>query len=173
MRNEEKVVSNNWRKNEKAANRNPIILRENNYVYIDKTRFVWELIDRGKFYFMSRPRRFGKSLIIGTFEELFKGSKRIFEELYIHEKWDWSKTNPVIHLDFAEIGYKTSNMLENSLLDFVNSEASKYEVELTNRALPSRFAQLIEKLHEKAEERVVILVDEYDKPLIDNLINKE
>ncbi|MDR2399051.1 MAG: AAA family ATPase, partial [Endomicrobium sp.] len=62
-------------------------LRENEYVYIDKTRYVWELIDRGKFYFLSRPRRFGKSLIVGTFEELFKGNKKIFEGLYIYDKW--------------------------------------------------------------------------------------
>jgi hypothetical protein len=104
---------------------------------------------------------------------LFKGNKKIFEGLYIYDKWDWGRTHPVIHLDFAEIGYKTSNMLESSLLDFVNSEASKYAVTLTNSALPSRFAQLIEKLHEKAGSPVVILVDEYDKPLIDNLSNKE
>ncbi|MDR0724344.1 MAG: AAA family ATPase [Endomicrobium sp.] len=148
-------------------------LIEDNKIYVDKTEHLEKLISTGSMYFLSRPRRFGKSLLISTFKELFKGNKKIFEGLYIYDKWDWTKTNPVIHLDFTKIGYKTSNMLENSLLDFVNSVTSKYEVELTNSALPSRFAQLIEKLHEKAGERVVIFVDEYDKPLIDNLSKNE
>ncbi|MDR1523332.1 MAG: ATP-binding protein [Endomicrobium sp.] len=148
-------------------------LIEDNKIYVDKTEHIYNLINSGSVYFLSRPRRFGKSLLISTFKELFKGNKKIFEGLYIYDKWDWIKTNPVIHLDFTEIGYKTSSMLENSLLDYVNSLASKYEVELTNSALPSRFAQLIEKLHEKAGDRVVILVDEYDKPLIDNLSKNE
>ncbi|MDR1474472.1 MAG: AAA family ATPase, partial [Endomicrobium sp.] len=121
------------------------VLRNDGAIYVDKTEHIYKLINSGRVYFLSRPRRFGKSLLIGTFKELFKGNKKVFEGLYIYDKWDWSKTNPVIHLDFAEIGYKTSDMLENSLLDYVNSEASKNEVELTKSALPGRFAQLIEK----------------------------
>jgi hypothetical protein len=144
-------------------------LRNANAVYVDKTKHIWDLIANGSVYFLSRPRRFGKSLLISTFKELFKGSKNLFEGLYIYDKWDWANTYPVIHLDFAETGYKTSSILENSLLDFVNSQASKHGVELTNSALPSRFAQLIERLQEKSGQQVVVLVDEYDKPLIDNL----
>jgi hypothetical protein len=112
-------------------------------------------------------------LLISTFKELFKGNKQLFEGLYIYDKWDWSKTNPVIHLDFAEIAYKTPNILENSLLEFINSTALNYSIELINSQLQTRFAELIEKVHKKVGERVVILVDEYDKPLIDNLNNKE
>jgi hypothetical protein len=112
-------------------------LRENDYVYIDKTKFVWELIDRGKFYFLSRPRRFRKSLIIGTFEELFKGNKRIFEGLYIYDKWDWSKTNPVIHLDFAEITYSTKEELKFSLNKFIDLTAQEKEIVMDKELLLS------------------------------------
>jgi hypothetical protein len=132
------------------------------------------LISNGRVYFLSRPRRFGKSLLINTFAELFKGNKKLFEGLYIYDKWDWAKTNPVIHLDFAEIGYKNSDELERSFNVFLNNTAKSNGVNITNTApIAVKFAELIEKLHEKAGERVVILVDEYDKPLIDNLSNKE
>jgi hypothetical protein len=148
-------------------------LRSDNAVYVDKTEHIYNLISTGSVYFLSRPRRFGKSLLISTFKELFKGNKKVFEGLYIYDKWDWTKINLVINLDFATIAYKTVSILEKSLLDFVNSEASKNGVVLDNSTLPSRFAELIEKLHEKAGQRVVILVDEYDKPLIDNLSEGE
>ena len=148
-------------------------LRNSNAVYVDKTEHIYNLINNGSVYFLSRPRRFGKSLLISTIKDLFKGKRNLFEGLYIYDKWDWSKTNPVIHLDFATIAYKTVEQLESSLLDFINSTANKYSVELNDNTLPSRFAELIEKLSKKAGERVVILVDEYDKPLIDNLSDKE
>ncbi|MDR2616947.1 MAG: AAA family ATPase [Endomicrobium sp.] len=89
-------------------------LRTDNYVYVDKTEHVYNLINNGSVYFLSRPRRFGKSLLISTFKELFKGKKEIFEGLYIYDKWEWTKKYPVIHLDFAEIGYKNSDELEKS-----------------------------------------------------------
>jgi hypothetical protein len=76
-------------------------LIEDNKIYVDKTEHIYNLINNGDVYFLSRPRRFGKSLLINTFKELFKGNKEIFEGLYIYDKWDWSKTNPVIHLDFT------------------------------------------------------------------------
>jgi Holliday junction resolvase-like predicted endonuclease len=149
-------------------------LRNNNAIYVDKTDHVFSLTKDGGSYFLSRPRRFGKSLLISTFEELFKGNKKLFEGLYIYDKWDWSKTNPVIHLDFTEITYSTSNELKFSLNKFVELTAEENEVEIDKELpLSMKFAQLIEKLHEKRGEEVVILVDEYDKPLIDNLSNKE
>jgi hypothetical protein len=149
------------------------VLRNDGAIYVDKTEDIYKLINSGRVYFLSRPRRFGKSLLIGTFKELFKGNKKIFEGLYIYDKWDWSKTNPVIHLDFAEITYSTSEELKFSLNKFVELTAQENEIIIDKELLLSmKFAQLIEKMHEKGGERVVILVDEYDKPLIDNL-NKE
>jgi hypothetical protein len=148
-------------------------LRNSNAVYVDKTEHILNLINSGSAYFLSRPRRFGKSLLVSTLKALFEGKKELFEGLYVYGKWDWNNSFPVVHLDFSEIAYKTVSLLESSLLDFVNATAAKYGVELTNNALPPRFAQLIEKLHEKAGSPVIILVDEYDKPMIENLSKKE
>jgi hypothetical protein len=148
-------------------------LIDENKIYVDKTEHIHKLISAGSVYFLSRPRRFGKSLLINTFKELFKGNKKIFKGLYIYDKWDWSKTNPVIHLDFAEITYSTSEELKFSLNKLVEITGEKNEVTIDKELpLPMKFAQLIEKMHKKTGERAVILVDEYDKPLIDNL-NKE
>jgi Holliday junction resolvase-like predicted endonuclease/phosphoserine phosphatase len=144
-------------------------LRNASAVYVDKTQHIWNLINSGSVYFLSRPRRFGKSLFVSALSELFAGNKQLFEGLYIYDKWDWNKKYPIIYLDFTEIAYKSVSLLESSLLDFVNSTADKYGVELTSVALPTRFAQLIEKLHEKTGSSVAILIDEYDKPLIDSL----
>ncbi|MDR1474728.1 MAG: AAA family ATPase, partial [Endomicrobium sp.] len=118
-----------------------------NAVYVDKTEDIYKLINSGSVYFLSRPRRFGKSLLISTFKELFKGNKKIFEGLYIYDKWDWSKTNPVIHLDFAEIGYKTSDELERSFNIFLDGIIGSQSLEVEKSApIPVKFAQLIEKL---------------------------
>ena len=78
-------------------------LRRNNAVYVDKTEHVYNLINNGSVYFLSRPRRFGKSLLISTLKNLFEGKKELFEGLYIWDKWDWTKKNPVIHLDLSKI----------------------------------------------------------------------
>ena len=81
-------------------------MRENNYVYVDKTEFVYELARKEGNNFFSRPRRFGKSLLVNTFKELFLGSEQLFQGLWIHDKWDWSKTYPVIHLSFDAMSYE-------------------------------------------------------------------
>ncbi|MDR3125190.1 MAG: ATP-binding protein [Endomicrobium sp.] len=149
-------------------------LRNDNFIYVDKTGHIYNLINNGSVYFLSRPRRFGKSLLISTLEELFKANKDLFEGLYIWDKWDWSKKNPVIRLDFTEIGYKNSEELEKSFNVFLDNTAKRNNVEITKDApISVKFAELIEQLHKKTEQRVVILIDEYDKPLIDNLLNKE
>ncbi|MDR2437102.1 MAG: ATP-binding protein [Endomicrobium sp.] len=150
------------------------VLRKEGNIYVDKTEHIYNLINSGRVYFLSRPRRFGKSLLINTFKELFKGKKEIFEGLYIYEKWDWSKTNPVIHLDFTEIGYKSSDELERSLNIFLDGIIESQSLVVEKSApIPVKFAELIEKLQEKSGQQVVILVDEYDKPLIDNLSKEE
>ncbi|MDR1474274.1 MAG: ATP-binding protein, partial [Endomicrobium sp.] len=82
------------------------VLRNDGAIYVDKTEHIYKLINSGSVYFLSRPRRFGKSLLISTFKELFKGNKKIFEGLYIYGKWDWSKTNPLFLLTARLIGYE-------------------------------------------------------------------
>jgi Holliday junction resolvase-like predicted endonuclease len=148
-------------------------LRKDGAVYVDKTEHVYNLINNGSVYFLSRPRRFGKSLLISTFKELFKGSKELFEGLYIYDKWDWSKKYPVIHLDFAKLAYDTPGRLENSLSDFIGNTALEYSITLTNSEIETRFSELIEKLHQSTGQQVVVLIDEYDKPLIDSLNDEE
>ena len=150
----------------------PKLIKENK-IYVDKTKYIYELVKTGNVFFLSRPRRFGKSLLISVFKELFKGNKELFEGLYIYDKWDWSETNPVIHLDFAEINYKTSLKLEADLLDLMSETAKRHNIELTANNLISRFSQLIKQLHSITGKHVVILVDEYDKPITDSLSNKD
>jgi hypothetical protein len=152
------------------------VLRNDGAIYVDKTEGIYNLINNGRIYFLSRPRRFGKSLLISTFKELFKGSKELFEGLYIYDKWDWSKKYPVIHLDFTEIQYETDEQLEVSLEEFLDDTAARQNITLektATRLINVKFSELIDKLHESTGQQIVVLIDEYDKPMIDNLIDKQ
>ena len=148
------------------------ILRKKNYVYVDKTEYIYNLIENGRVYFLSRPRRFGKSLLLSTIEKLFKGNKKLFEGLFIYDKWNWEKTNPVIKIDFAKGKFITPQDLEDTLKDTLDEIAENFQIDLKRRTTPNRFAELIKKIHEKTNQRVVILIDEYDKAIIDNIAKK-
>ncbi|MDR1418217.1 MAG: AAA family ATPase [Endomicrobium sp.] len=144
-------------------------LRNADAVYIDKTEHIYNLINNGSVYFFSRPRRFGKSLLISTFKELFNANKDLFKDLYIYNKWNWSNKYPVIH-------YQTVDQLEVSLDKFLDDIATRENITLektTTRLISVKFSELIEKLHESTSQQVVVLIDEYDKPLIDNLNDEE
>ena len=142
-------------------------IREGDYLYIDKTRYVYELATQSGYYFLSRPRRFGKSLLVSTFKELFEGSKELFEGLWIEEHWDWEKTNPVLHIPFSSLGYKDLG-LERALHRHLDKiiEAKGFDVE--EESLSQKFEELL-KAFAQTEGRVVLLIDEYDKPIIDYL----
>jgi len=146
---------------------------EKNYLYVDKTGFIHKITSVGKYYFLSRPRRFGKTLLVSTMEELFKGNEDLFKNLYIHDKWDWGEQFPVIHLDFSELSIETPEKLENTINDFINSEARENEIKLYNSELTNRFSEIIKGLSKKYKKKVVILIDEYDKAIIKNLDNIE
>ncbi|KZX12967.1 ATP-binding protein [Methanobrevibacter curvatus] len=146
-------------------------IREEGYVYVDKTKYIHEITTRGKPYFLSRPRRFGKSLLISTLKELFEGNKKLFKDLYIYDKWDWNKKYPVIKIDFGSMDYENSDELKDSLFDFLDETSEKFEIELKRRNLSQRFGELIKKINKKFKEKVVILIDEYDKPIIDHIAN--
>jgi hypothetical protein len=149
-------------------------LRKRAGIYVDKTQYILQMLrGTGTIYFLSRPRRFGKSLLISTLEAVFLGRKDLFEGLYIHDKWDWNEKFPVIHLDFGAISHRTPEQLVRSLSAFVNSVAGKYSINLISPDLPDRFAELIEQLHESTGQQAVVLVDEYDKPITDNLSKPE
>jgi hypothetical protein len=146
-------------------------LRTNDYLYVDKTAYIYRLISRGKPYFLSRPRRFGKSLLLSTLRAYFQGKKKLFDGLAIAElEKDWIKY-PVIHLDMS-IGSYTS---VEKLLDVLDRKLVPYEREIgytnTTSDLPSRFQELIMQTAAKAGRRVVVLIDEYDAPLLDTLDN--
>lgn len=143
-------------------------LREGNFLYIDKTQQIHRLLTESGYYFLSRPRRFGKSLTLNTIKEIFKGSKELFKGLWIEDKWDWTETNPVIHIYFEAMGYKTKG-LEKAISDFLQSEADKHEIVLQEEKYESRFHELLSKIHQKYGKQVVVIIDEYDKPLIDYL----
>ena len=144
-------------------------LREKNLVYVDKTRWIYKLITEGECYFLSRPRRFGKSLTISTLKELFKGNKKLFKGLYIENKWKFEE-HPVLIFDFNEINNQTCDQLESSIRilldDFFRTNHLK---SVNSDDIPYLFKRLITGLHEKYNRRIVILIDEYDKPIIDHL----
>ena len=142
---------------------------EEQYAYVDKTGIAVDLIESGKYYFLSRPRRFGKSLFISTLQALFEGRKELFTGLAAHERWDWSTTYPVIKLSFAGVARSVADMkqdIENILKS--NQKRLGITCERTGD-IGGCFHELIERSSEKYHQKVVILVDEYDKLLLDNL----
>ena len=146
---------------------------EDNYVYVDKTEHIHKMINTGKTYFLSRPRRFGKSLLVSTLKELFKGNKKLFKDLYVYDKWDWDDKYPVFHLDFGTRAYNTPEQLENSLISFIDRIARDFSLELFEESLPSKFNELISEIHKKTGKKLVVLIDEYDMPIIDCIKNFE
>ena len=142
-------------------------LREGGFLYVDKTQLLHQLTQEGGYYFLSRPRRFGKSLLISTLAELFQGRQALFEGLWIQNHWDWSQTHPIIHLSLNSIGYKELG-LEKALALRLNEIAAHYGLTLQSEANSLRLRELIKALSQQ-HERVVVLIDEYDKPILDYL----
>lgn len=141
-------------------------IREDQYLYVDKTHIIHQLITSGKYYFLSRPRRFGKSLTLSAIKELFLGSRELFKGLWIEDKWNWEKRYPVIHFSFSSMGYKEVG-LEPAIARTLDMKAEEMGIELAGEGISFRFQDFIKKA---ARERpVVLLIDEYDKPLIDYL----
>ncbi len=139
-----------------------------NYVYIDKTKHILELIESNKYYFLSRPRRFGKSLIISTLEHLFFGEKELFKRLYIEDKWDWRVKYPVIKISFNNIGENDLGLtlaIKRELERIYNL----YEIPFEDDVNSILLKKLILLLFEKFGFQVVLLIDEYDKPIVDHL----
>jgi hypothetical protein len=142
-------------------------LRDMNCVYVDKTQLIHNLVTTGSYYFLSRPRRFGKSLLISTLKSLFLGHKALFEGLWIMDNWDWTKTYPVIHISFDATDYQGLG-LEKAIIQEIGFSAKEYGIELVQTSMKSQFKELILALSAKYG-KVVLLIDEYDKPLIDYL----
>ncbi|KZX12108.1 ATP-binding protein [Methanobrevibacter curvatus] len=148
------------------------VLRENNYLYVDKTKDILKLTKNSRINFLSRPRRFGKSLLVSTLKELFEGNKKLFKGLYIYDNWDWEDKYPVIHIDLAGGNYDSANELKDNLDDIIHTIARKLQVEIYSKTLKGKFTDLISEISKKTKKKVVVLIDEYDKPIISNLQNK-
>ena len=148
-------------------------LRSSGYLYVDKTEDIYRMITTGKPYFLSRPRRFGKSLLISAMQAVFEGKRELFEGLYIYDKIDWARKHPVIRLDMSERGHRSAKELESSLHSFIEEKAEEYNISFIEKSLPGRFGELIRNIHRQTGQQVVVLIDEYDKPIIDNLKNIE
>ncbi len=145
-------------------------IRESGFVYVDKTEFVYNLVHDGKIYFLGRPRRFGKSLLISTLESYFLGRRDLFKGLAIEKlEAEWN-SYPVFHIDFNAPDYTRVNALENSLVGYVKEWEAKYGVVAdTDLSVGERFAKVLSAARQATGLRCVVLVDEYDKPLLDVL----
>ena len=146
-------------------------IRKDGYCYIDKTAKIYELVKTGSYYFLSRPRRFGKSLLISTLEAYFQGKRELFEGLAMQELEKEWKQYPVIHLDLNAKKFDT----EEDLIRLIDRQLLVYEEEYgsvpTDVTIDDRFVSLIRNAAEKTRERVVILIDEYDKPMLQAIGN--
>ena len=144
-------------------------VRKLNCAYVDKTPMAVKLANEGKFYFLARPRRFGKSLFLDTLRNLFEGKREFFNGLYAENHWDWSIKHPVIKLDMS--GDSDSvDALKSALEGKLRRAAKRLDINLSSASEPAKlFEQLIYEAHERHERQVVLLIDEYDKPIIDNI----
>ena len=146
-------------------------LRGSNCIYVDKTQLAFELIKQPGAFFLSRPRRFGKSLFVDTLKEIFEGNQQLFMGLSIHDRWDWSRTFPVITIDFASGVLKSREELDQRILGLLRQNAERLDVSYESGDLVGKFGTLISEAAKKYGRRAVVLVDEYDKPILDNIDN--
>ena len=144
-------------------------LREDGSYYVDKTPFMERLLRDGTHFFLSRPRRFGKSLFLDTLKELFEGSEALFEGLAIHDNWDWSERHPVVRLDFSRGDFSTPGYLHANVMAQLDSQEQAHGVAGRYDTAPERLGHLLETLHERDGKRTVLLIDEYDRPMLEAL----
>ena len=148
-------------------------IREGGHYYVDKSDMAVDLVEAGKYYFLSRPRRFGKSLLVDTLKELFEGNQALFTGLAAESRWDWSKRHPVIRISFSSGSGPQGRLLAQRIRE--NLRVNRVALDLPLPAglpeedLAGNFADLIRQAHQSRGERAVVLVDEYDKPMLDHL----
>lgn len=146
-------------------------LREDGLLYVDKTQQLLTALSKGKYLFLSRPRRFGKSLLLNTLEALYQGKKHLFKDLYVYDKWEW-KEYPVILLDFSVMIYNsTKEVFEENIAFRLKNIAKTYKIRITNKHYKGILSEMLAALHQKLGQKVVVLVDEYDKPVTDFINN--
>jgi len=141
-------------------------IRKEDYLYIDKTEIAYNLINSYNYSFLSRPRRFGKSLFLDTLKNIFEGKKELFEGLYIYDKWNWNEKYPVIKISWAGADYQSFEDLEEKALSVMEKNQIRLGIECKSQKANRCFEELILKTYEKYQKPVVILIDEYDKPIL-------
>ena len=149
------------------------ILRESNCYYVDKTGYALRLVQGGRHYFLSRPRRFGKSLFVDTLKHLFEGDQDLFVGLEAHDQWDWSVPYPVVRLDFAGLNATVRGALDEHVQEQLAEVESDANIQPHPSSASWRFRHLIRTLHSETGRPVCVLVDEYDKPILDALENPD
>ena len=148
-------------------------VREGGFVYVDKTAYALKLANAGKMYFLARPRRFGKSLFLDTLRNLFEAKRELFQGLHAEANWEWKIKYPVIKLDMSG-GFRNADELSSMLADDLRYAAGNMGIELAQHNETSRlFKDLLRKAHKHYGRKVVVLVDEYDKPMLDNIDDME
>ena len=141
-------------------------LRRENRLYIDKTELIYQMVQDGTYYFLSRPRRFGKSLLLSTLEAYFLGKRDLFDGLYVsHVESEWAE-HPVMHIDFSKQSYGSEQDLYDMLNLYLGGQEDIYGADIRETSVALRFAGVIERAYKKTGKGVVILIDEYDKPLL-------
>ena len=148
-------------------------IRRMDCYYVDKTAHVLRLTREGKYYFLSRPRRFGKSLLVDTLKELFEGNGELFRGLAIHGEWDWTVKHPVVRISFGSGNFLDPDGVREDVSDQLETIAAQADVDVGQSEPSIRFRRLVRALHRKAGRSVVVLVDEYDKPILDALAEPE
>ena len=144
-------------------------LRETNCVYVDKTQVALRLIENGSYYFLSRPRRFGKSLFLDTLREIFKGTRELFKDLYIYDKWDWTESSPVVKVSFGAGSFSTEEGIKKRINEIIEDNCERNGIDADTI---SSLAKLLKVLYRVTGRKVVLLIDEYDKPILDNITDK-
>ncbi|MDE6511944.1 MAG: AAA family ATPase, partial [Muribaculaceae bacterium] len=148
-------------------------LRENGFLYVDKTRYIEKMVEGSKYYLLARPRRFGKSLFLSTLKYFFEGRRELFKGLHIDSAdWEW-EAYPVLHLDLNTARFVDPDALADVLETQFIAWEKTYGITEKMETYSQRLKIIIEKAHEKTGRQVVILVDEYDKPLVSNLKNPD
>jgi hypothetical protein len=144
------------------------IIEEGHY-YVDKSAIAVRLVNEGKYYFLSRPRRFGKSLFLDTLREMFEGNAPLFKGLAAKQQWDWSKKYPVIRISFGDGVMQTRAELNQRMGEILLDNQRRLGVVCTHQSLGGQFGELIALAHQSTGQRAVVLIDEYDKPILDNI----
>ena len=148
-------------------------IRREGYVYVDKTPLMYKMVSEGSYYFLSRPRRFGKSLMVSTLEAFFSGKKELFNGLYVDSvDWDW-QPYPILHLDLNVKKYEAASSLDDILNRALLGWESLYPPQWKDPSLEGRFELVVKAAFEQTGKQVVILVDEYDKPLLQAISDEE